>query len=52
MTLQMEVRVPDTTGENEVETELNAAIDEDPYWGEWEVGALTVMSVRRDNNDG
>lgn len=52
ITLQMEVRVPDTTGENEVETSLNAALDESPEtglnWGDWQVGALLVTAVQRE----
>ncbi len=48
--LQVTVRVPATTGENEVETALNAALDETPQtgldWGDWEVGALSVTDAR------
>ena len=50
ITIQVTVRVPGTTGENEVETALNAALDETPEngldWGEWEVGAVTVIDVQ------
>ena len=49
ITLGLEVRVPHTVGENEVETAINAALDESGDtsndWGIWEVGAVTVMSV-------
>jgi hypothetical protein len=52
MILQMEVKVPAVTGENEVETALNAALDESGEtgldWGNWEVGALVIADVRRE----
>lgn len=51
MTFQIEVSVPDTTSENEVETALNAALDESPEtgldWSDWEVGALVIINVRK-----
>ncbi|HZZ17172.1 MAG TPA: hypothetical protein VFE08_14555 [Candidatus Sulfotelmatobacter sp.] len=49
VTLQVQVTVPVTTGENEVETALNAALDESPetglYWDDWYVGALEIIKV-------
>lgn len=49
ITLGLEVKVPHTVGENEVEQALNAALDESGDtsndWGDWEVGAVTVISV-------
>jgi hypothetical protein len=46
ITLTLIVDVPATTGENEVETAINAALDEPPCdWGEWIVGAATIQGV-------
>ncbi len=46
MTLSLTVDVPVTTGENEVETAINAALDEPPCdWGTWFVGAVEITAV-------
>jgi hypothetical protein len=56
VTLQMEVRVPVTASDSEVETALNRALDESGDtgldWGDWEVGALTVTNVTPDGVHG
>lgn len=44
--LQVEITVPVTVGESEVERELNAALDEPPCdWGNWTVGAVSIVGV-------
>jgi hypothetical protein len=48
ITLQVSVTVPAEAGESEVESAINAALDEPPcYWGDWVVGAATIISVER-----
>lgn len=50
MKFEIEVTVPATTGENEVSTAINAALDEPPCdWGDWEVGAAIIVTVRRNS---
>jgi hypothetical protein len=48
ITLTITVTVPAATGENEVETAINAALDE-PYceWDNWTVGAAIITGVKR-----
>lgn len=46
ITIKLTVDVPVTTGENEVETAINGALDEPPCdWGDWVVGAATIEDV-------
>lgn len=47
VTLTIDVTVPATTGENEIEEALNAALDEPPCdWEEWTVGRLKITEVK------
>ena len=44
--VQIEIETPHTTGENEVERAINAALDEPPCdWGEWCVGYASITQV-------
>lgn len=46
ITLEIEVEVPATTGESEVEQAINAALDEPPCeWEDWKVGPATVVDA-------
>jgi hypothetical protein len=48
VTLSITVTVPAAVGENEVETEINAALNEPPCdWGEWTVGPAIIIDVKR-----
>ena len=48
ITMTLKIEVPAATGENEVETAINAALDEPPCdWGEWTVGAAIITNVER-----
>lgn len=52
ITLEIKVRVPNATGENEVETAINAALDENHetglrWGGDWEVEQAVVINADR-----
>ncbi len=45
---ELRVTVPAGTGESEVETAINAALDEPPCeWEDWTVGAAIITDVVR-----
>jgi len=45
-TLQLVVRAPTTTSENEISNAVNEALDEPPCdWGNWTVSSAEVISV-------
>lgn len=45
--MQIEVEAPHTTGENEIATAINAALDEPPCdWQSWQVGLATIVAVK------
>lgn len=46
--LQIEVKIPATVGESEVERAINAALDEPPCnWENWIVGAAIVIDAHK-----
>lgn len=48
ITFEIQVTVPATTGEAEVERAINAVLDEPPCdWGDWTVGAAVITQVAK-----
>lgn len=48
ITLELQVTVPATTGESEVERAVNAALDEPPCdWGDWTVGEVVITKITK-----